>query len=232
MEDLFVLLVGGAIAFVVAIGAIRSRRAAGVDLNARARIGQMSWGGFYKSVRRFLGEYDGVALRFSAKSIGVVLGFVSLCFLITLPQRIEQNKLANLAMALKPTIDGFRPKCVVPADTVGVRLSRPYAFFYVDDYQSFDNSQAKLGVSDIKTLILMRSEVTGQSEYQDAAGRTRTAYSRQYDLWAFDMATGHLGAYTRLETALPPTVNSDKWMSLEDAGWYEWADSITEAKRH
>jgi hypothetical protein len=149
---------------------------------------------------------------------------------------------------LKPTIEVFRSKCSVqdrPDKTLG-RLTRPYALSYAGGIREgqgyvpfFDATSTHVGsASEVKTLILVKSERIGQATFGTPDNLTgyvnpsmgRTYYRYRYHLWAFDLANGRLGAYITLEDpSFQSEYRSSEPQHLGGSAFAAWADSVTDA---
>jgi hypothetical protein len=148
---------------------------------------------------------------------------------------------------LKPTIAAFRSKCLVndhPEKTL-TRLMRPYALSYAGAIKEgksyalfFDaTSSHVVSAAEVKTLILVKSELIGHASFGRPEGLTgrvntgRTYYRYGYYLWAFDLTNGKLGAYATLED--PPfkhEYRSGEPEHLGGSAFSAWADSVTDAQ--
>ena len=175
-------------------------------------------------------------------------------------------RLSHLTAALQPIVVALRHEIQSPSPSGShTRLSRPYVFFHLDSGSNYTllsddqgvmpGTDSNLTIANIKTVILVRYGQIEQRRYTDTVnngppGQPFTLYRYGYDMWAFDVKTGSLGAYKRLEDepfrssyssgdahvrVVPGpggraiAVETDMYGSVMSSDLRRWADSITDA---
>lgn len=197
-------------------------------------------------------HWGAIALAMLAAEVVLPVGYFEYRDKMEKPAKVELTK------ALQPTIEALRPKLLsenMPFErtelTNNVEMRRPYVIVYLgltrggcgcSHFQGLTvlNDEGIIagwgrlpGVAEIRTIVLLQDHDGGTQTYRVNQNGTSIGTDKlqryYYDLWAFDLKTGILGARVSLwdPDFAPEYRNFDTNDHLGYADFSKWADSVT-----
>lgn len=151
------------------------------------------------------------------------------------------SKSAVFMSALDPAIKALLPQLVTsPKKYPAGQLARPYVMVYLggldatSDISRFGNvgvlnmdNYYGLSVTDMKTIIVIEDKIIDTQTYTGTKG-TFEYDSYHYAMWAFDIKTGNLGAFTTFDDPRGAEFyNNSEPQQVPYRNFLIWADSIT-----